>query len=39
VAFGVIFRSVFSKYSTAINVTLGLLLIYSAVEGFLAAGK
>ena len=37
-AFGVIFRTVFSKYSTVINISLGLLLIYSAIEGFIAAG-
>lgn len=36
-AFGVGFRSVFSKYSRVINVALGLLLIYSAIEGFLGA--
>ena len=38
-AFGVAFRAMFSKYSTVINISLGLLLIYSAIEGFLAAGK
>ena len=38
-AFGVIFRKVFSKYSTVINISLGLLLIYSAIEGFIAAGR
>jgi len=38
-AFGVVFRSVFSKYSTVINISLGLLLIYSAIEGFIAAAK
>jgi cysteine/O-acetylserine efflux protein len=36
-AFGVAFRAVFSKYSRVINISLGLLLIYSAVEGFLSA--
>ena len=36
-AFGVFFRSVFSKYSRIINVSLGLLLIYSAIEGFISA--
>jgi cysteine/O-acetylserine efflux protein len=38
-AFGVIFRRIFSKYSKVINISLGLLLIYSAIEGFIAAGK
>jgi cysteine/O-acetylserine efflux protein len=38
-AFGVIFRTVFSKYSTLINISLGLLLIYSAIAGFLSAGE
>jgi len=38
-AFGVVFRSVFSKYSRVINISLGLLLIYSAIEGFIAAAK
>ena len=38
-AFGVIFRTFFSKYSTVINISLGLLLIYSAIAGFLSAGK
>ena len=33
-AFGVIFRTVFSKYSTIIIVSPGLLLIYSAIAGF-----
>jgi len=37
-AFGVMFRTVFSKYSTVINISLGLLLIYSAIEGFISAG-
>ena len=37
-AFGVIFRALFSKYSTIINISLGLLLIYSAIAGFLSAG-
>jgi threonine/homoserine/homoserine lactone efflux protein len=37
-AFGVAFRTVFSKYSRIINISLGLLLIYSAIEGFIAAG-
>lgn len=36
-AFGVGFRSVFSRYSRLINVALGLLLIYSAIEGFIGA--
>jgi len=38
-AFGVMFRTVFSKYSTIINIALGALLIYSAIEGFIAAGR
>jgi cysteine/O-acetylserine efflux protein len=38
-AFGVIFRTVFSKYSTIINIFLGLLLIYSAIAGFISAGE
>ena len=38
-AFGVAFRTVFSKYSKVINISLGLLLIYSALEGFIAAGR
>jgi len=38
-AFGVMFRTVFSKYSTIINISLGALLIYSAIEGFIAAGR
>jgi len=38
-AFGVMFRAAFSKYSTVINISLGLLLIYSAIEGFLSAGR
>ena len=38
-AFGVAFRRVFSKYSKVINISLGLLLIYSALEGFIAAGR
>jgi cysteine/O-acetylserine efflux protein len=37
-AFGVMFRTVFSKYSRVINILLGLLLIYSAVAGFISAG-
>ena len=37
-AFGVAFRRVFSKYSKVINISLGLLLIYSALEGFIVAG-
>jgi cysteine/O-acetylserine efflux protein len=37
-AFGVLFRSAFSKYSRVLNITLGLLLIYSAIAGFLSAG-
>ena len=37
-AFGVIFHTVFSKYSAIINVSPGLLLIYSAIAGFLSAG-
>ena len=38
-AFGVILRTAFSKYNTIINVSLGLLLIYSAVAGFMSAGE
>jgi len=38
-AFGVAFRTIFSKYSRVINISLGLLLIYSALEGFLSAAK
>jgi cysteine/O-acetylserine efflux protein len=37
-AFGVAFRTVFSKYSMVINISLGLLLIYSAIAGFMSAG-
>jgi len=37
--FGVAFRAVFSNYSRVINITLGLLLIYSAIEGLISAGK
>ena len=36
--FGVVFRTIFSRYSKVINISLGLLLIYSALEGFIAAG-
>jgi cysteine/O-acetylserine efflux protein len=38
-AFGVVFRKFFSNYSKVINILLGLLLIYSAIEGFIAAGQ
>jgi cysteine/O-acetylserine efflux protein len=38
-AFGVILRTAFSKYSVIINISLGLLLIYSAIAGFMSAGK
>ena len=38
-AFGVILRTAFSKYSVIINISLGLLLIYSAIAGFMSAGE